>query len=312
MKLVRFGEAGAERPGILDPAGKLRDASGLAADWNGAALQPQALARIAAADPAALPAVAGQPRLGPCIGRPGKIICIGLNYADHAAETGSPVPAEPIVFMKATTSFSGPFDPVCIPRGSETTDWEVELGVVIGSHARRISPADAPGYVAGYCVVNDISERTDQVRRGGQWVKGKSHDTFCPTGPWLVSADAIANPQDLRIWLEVDGRMRQDSSTANMIFPAMQLVSYLSDFMTLEPGDLIATGTPPGVGYGLPAAGIPGAGNADAPRNRRPRAAAAGDGRRGPGRNCPPAAMKIGRCRGEQAGAGSKNPYFLG
>ena len=250
MKLVRFGAAGDERPGILDAAGDVRDASGLVADWGGDHLQPEALARIAAIDPAGLPAAAGRPRLGPCIRRPGKIICIGLNYARHAAETGAAAPAEPIVFMKATTSFSGPFDPVRIPRGSETTDWEVELGVVIGSRARRISRAAAPGHVAGYCIVNDVSERTDQTRRGGQWVKGKSHDTFCPTGPWLVPAADVPNPQDLAIWLEVDGRMRQQGSTAEMIFPAMQLVSYLSDFMTLEPGDLIATGTPPGVGMG--------------------------------------------------------------
>lgn len=250
MRLLRFGSRGRERPGILDHAGKLRDASALADDWRAAALHPENLARIAAADLTQLPVVSGSPRLGPCIGRPGKIVCIGLNYADHAAETGAAAPAEPIIFLKATSSFSGPFDPVLIPPGSVSTDWEAELGVVIGRQARRISRDEAPGRIAGYCIVNDISERNDQIRRGGQWTKGKSHDSFCPTGPWLVTADQIPNPQQLRIWLEVDGRMRQDSSTANMIFPVAQLVSYLSDFMTLEPGDLIATGTPAGVGMG--------------------------------------------------------------
>ena len=250
MRLIRFGEAGEERPGILAEDGTMRDASELVDDWSGRNLQPDALAAAAATDPAGLPAVAGKPRLGPCIGRPGKIIGIGLNYADHAAETGAAAPAEPIVFMKATTSFSGPFDPVRIPRRSSTTDWEVELGVVVGSRARHIRPDDALAHVAGYCIVNDVSERNDQTRRGGQWTKGKSHDSFCPTGPWLVTADHIPDPQQLRIWLEVDGRIRQDSSTAEMIFPVARLLAYLSDFMTLEPGDLIATGTPPGVGMG--------------------------------------------------------------
>ena len=250
MKLVRCGAAGAERPAVIDAAGVIRDASSLVDDWNGNSLQPEPLARLAAIDLATLPAIDPATRLGACISRPGKIVGIGLNYADHAAETGLPEPAEPIVFMKATSSFSGPFDPVCIPRNSRATDWEVELGVVIGSRARHIRPQDAPGHMAGYCIVNDISERTDQTRRGGQWTKGKSHDTFCPTGPWLVPAGQIADPQQLRIWLELNGRMRQDSSTANMIFPVARLVSYLSEFMTLEPGDLIATGTPAGVGMG--------------------------------------------------------------
>ncbi len=250
MRLVRFGAAGSERPGLLDSEGKVRNAAGLAGDWSGSALSPASLDAVRAADIASLPLADEGARIGPCVARPGKIICIGLNYADHAAETGASIPAEPIVFMKSATSFSGPFDPVRIPRGSEKTDWEVELGVVIGTQARYIGQDDALACVAGYCVVNDISERADQLERGGQWVKGKSHDTFCPTGPWLVTADEVPDPQDLRLWLELDGKMRQDGSTKTMVFGVAHLVSYLSRFMTLEPGDLISTGTPPGVGMG--------------------------------------------------------------
>ncbi len=250
MRLVRFGAAGSERPGLLDSEGKVRDAAGLAGDWSGSALSPASLDAVRAADIASLPLADEGARIGPCVARPGKIICIGLNYADHAAETGASIPAEPIVFMKSATSFSGPFDPVRIPRGSEKTDWEVELGVVIGTQARYVGQDDALACVAGYCVVNDISERADQLERGGQWVKGKSHDTFCPTGPWMVTADEVPDPQDLRLWLELDGKMRQDGNTKTMVFGVAHLVSYLSRFMTLEPGDLISTGTPPGVGMG--------------------------------------------------------------
>ena len=247
MKLVRFGEPGQEKPGILDKEGAVRDASALAPDWNAATLE-QALA--AAVDPASLPAAPADARLGSCVARPGKIIAIGLNYEDHAKETGAPIPAEPIVFMKASTSFCGPFDNVIIPRSSTKTDWEVELGVVIGKRARYVEEADALAHVAGYCVVNDVSEREHQTERGGQWVKGKSHDNFCPTGPQLVTCDEIADVQNLAMWLELDGKMRQQGSTKTMIFGVAHIVAYLSRFMTLEPGDLITTGTPPGVGMG--------------------------------------------------------------
>lgn len=248
MKLIRFGEPGAEKPGLLDDAGGPRDASSLVPDWSGEHLQPERLAALP--DPTTLPAAPDGVRLGPCMARPGKIIAIGLNYSDHAKETGAELPKEPIIFMKATTSYSGPYDPVLLPRGSTKTDWEVELGVVVGKTARYVEEKDAAGYIAGYCVVHDVSEREHQIERCGQWVKGKSHDTFSPTGPWLVTADEIADPLKLRLWLEVDGKMRQDGNTSTMAFGPVFLVSYLSQFMTLEPGDLITTGTPPGVGMG--------------------------------------------------------------
>ena len=248
MKLIRFGEPGAEKPGLLDDAGGARDASSLVPDWSGEHLLPERLAALP--DPTTLPAAPAGARLGPCMARPGKIIAIGLNYSDHAKETGAELPKEPIIFMKATTSYSGPYDPVLLPRGSTKTDWEVELGVVVGKTARYVEEKDAAGYIAGYCVVHDVSEREHQIERCGQWVKGKSHDTFSPTGPWLVTADEIADPLKLRLWLEVDGKMRQDGSTSTMAFGPVFLVSYLSQFMTLEPGDLITTGTPPGVGMG--------------------------------------------------------------
>jgi 2-keto-4-pentenoate hydratase/2-oxohepta-3-ene-1,7-dioic acid hydratase in catechol pathway len=251
MKLLRFGEPGRERPGLLDASGAVRDLSSAVADLDGAALSPASLARLAALDPASLPLAPADARLGPCVARPGKFICIGLNYADHARETGKEPPPEPIVFMKATSAFCGPNDEVEIPRGSEKTDWEVELGVVIGSVAKYVSEADALRHVAGYCVVNDVSERAFQSERGGQWTKGKSHDTFGPTGPWLVTADEIPDPQALDLWLDVDGSRRQTGNTRTMIFGVAHLVSYLSQFMTLEPGDVIATGTPPGVGMGM-------------------------------------------------------------
>lgn len=248
MKLIRFGEPGAEKPGLLDDAGSARDASSLVPDWSGEHLLPERLAALP--DPTTLPEAPAGVRLGPCMARPGKIIAIGLNYSDHAKETGAELPKEPIIFMKATTSYSGPYDPVLLPRGSTKTDWEVELGVVVGKTARYVEEKDAAGYIAGYCVVHDVSEREHQIERCGQWVKGKSHDTFSPTGPWLVTADEIADPLKLHLWLEVDGKMRQDGNTATMAFGPVFLVSYLSQFMTLEPGDLITTGTPPGVGMG--------------------------------------------------------------
>lgn len=248
MKLIRWGEHGAEKPGLLDDAGQPRDASGLVPDWSGEHLLPERLAALP--DPTTLPEAPAGARLGPCMARPGKIIAIGLNYSDHAKETGAELPKEPIIFMKATTSYSGPYDPVLLPRGSTKTDWEVELGVVVGKTARYVEEDAAAGHIAGYCVVHDVSEREHQIERCGQWVKGKSHDTFSPTGPWLVTADEVADPLKLRLWLEVDGKMRQDGNTCTMAFGPVFLVSYLSQFMTLEPGDLITTGTPPGVGMG--------------------------------------------------------------
>ncbi|WAJ28148.1 fumarylacetoacetate hydrolase family protein [Antarcticirhabdus aurantiaca] len=251
MKLLRFGEPGRERPGLLDAHGAVRDLSSVVTDFDGAALSPASLARLAAIDPASLPLAPADARIGPCVPRPGKFICIGLNYADHARETGKEPPPEPIIFMKATSAFCGPNDDVEIPRGSAKTDWEVELGVVIGSVAKYVPEADALNHVAGYCVINDVSERAFQSERGGQWTKGKSHDTFGPTGPWLVTADEVADPQALDLWLDVDGSRRQTGNTRTMIFGVAHLVSYLSQFMTLEPGDVIATGTPPGVGMGM-------------------------------------------------------------
>jgi 2-keto-4-pentenoate hydratase/2-oxohepta-3-ene-1,7-dioic acid hydratase in catechol pathway len=250
MKLLRFGPLGQERPGLLDGQGVMRDLSGVVDDIAGETLGKAALARLAAIDPATLPPVEGDPRIGACVGKVGKMICVGLNYADHARETGKEPPAEPILFMKATTALCGPNDDIEIPRGSLKTDWEVELGVVIGKRAKYVAEADALAHVAGYCVVNDVSERAFQSERGGQWTKGKSHDTFGPIGPWLVTTDEIADPQAIDLWLEVDGVSRQNGSTRTMIFGVAHLVSYISQFMTLEPGDIIATGTPPGVGLG--------------------------------------------------------------
>ena len=251
MKLLRHGPVGAEKPGIVDAEGRVRDLIGVVDDIAAEVLTPEGLARIASVDPMTLPLVAADARIGPCVGRVGKFLCIGLNYADHAAETGAPIPKEPILFMKATSAICGPNDDVLIPRGSEKTDWEVELGVVIGARAKYVSEADAMAHVAGYCVVNDVSERAFQTERGGQWTKGKSCDTFGPIGPWLVTRDEVADPQDLKLKLSVNGVVRQNGSTQTMIFGVAHLVSYLSQFMTLEPGDVITTGTPPGVGMGM-------------------------------------------------------------
>ena len=251
MKLLRYGPPGREKPGLLDAAGTLRDLSAHIADIDGSMLDTASLDRLRALDPATLPAVEGQPRLGACVGRIGKFICIGLNYADHAAESGMPVPSEPVVFGKWTSAVVGPNDDVLIPRGSEKTDWEVELGVVIGTAASYVEEADAMAYVAGYCVINDVSERNYQLERGGTWDKGKGCDTFGPTGPWLVTADEVPDPHALGMWLEVDGHRYQNGNTRTMIFRVPQLVAYLSRFMTLQPGDVISTGTPPGVGMGV-------------------------------------------------------------
>ncbi len=251
MKLMRYGPAGAEKPALVDADGKVRDLSEHVDDIGGETLTPAGLDRIAAIDANALPVVAEPGRVGPCVARVGKFICIGLNYADHAAETGAAIPKEPIVFMKATSAICGPNDNVVIPRNSRKTDWEVELGVVIGKEARYVSEAEAMDHVAGYCVVNDVSEREFQAERGGQWVKGKSADTFGPIGPWLVTKDEVPDPQNLKLWLSVDGETRQDGSTKTMIFGVRHLVHYLSQFMSLQPGDVITTGTPPGVGLGM-------------------------------------------------------------
>lgn len=254
MKLLRYGPVGQERPGLLDDNGRVRDLSGLVDDVAGNVLTPAGLARLRDIDPTDLPLVSGTPqqdlRLGPCVGRVGKFICIGLNYADHAAESGLPVPTEPVVFAKWTSAICGPDDAVQIPRGSLKTDWEVELGVVIGEGGRYIEEADAMKHVAGYCVVNDVSEREWQLERGTQWDKGKGCDTFGPIGPWLVTADEVADPQQLDLWLEIDGRRFQNGNTRTMVFGVAQIVSYLSKFMSLQPGDIISTGTPPGVGLG--------------------------------------------------------------
>jgi len=250
MKLLRYGSAGQEKPGLLDSSNIIRDLSGVVPDIAGATLLPETLARLQSIDPTTLPAVTGTPRIGPCVGQVGKFMCIGLNYSDHAAESNMPVPKEPILFMKATSSIVGPNDDLVIPRGSEKTDWEVELGVVIGKTAKYVSEADALSHVAGYCVVHDVSERAFQLEGTGQWTKGKSADTFGPIGPWLVTADEIPAPGNLRLWLEVDGGRRQDGSTKTLIFGVEYLVSYLSKFMSLQPGDIISTGTPPGVGHG--------------------------------------------------------------
>jgi 2-keto-4-pentenoate hydratase/2-oxohepta-3-ene-1,7-dioic acid hydratase in catechol pathway len=251
MKLLRYGPKGQEKPGLLDAAGTIRDLSGVVADIDGTTIGKDGLARLAALDPASLPAVGGSPRLGACVGKVGKFICIGLNYADHAAESGMAVPPEPVVFMKCTSAICGPDDDVEIPRKSKKTDWEVELGVVIGKAAKYVEEKDALDHVAGYCVINDVSEREFQAERAGQWTKGKSHDTFGPTGPWLVTKDEVPDPQDLKMWLEVDGKRYQDGSTRTMVYKVPFLVHYLSQFMSLQPGDIISTGTPPGVGLGI-------------------------------------------------------------
>jgi 2-keto-4-pentenoate hydratase/2-oxohepta-3-ene-1,7-dioic acid hydratase in catechol pathway len=250
VKLVRFGNAGHELPGVLDAQGTLRSLQGVIHDWSGAFLSDESIERVRLMDMARLPAVPAGTRIGPCVGHVPKFICIGLNYADHAAETGAQVPVEPVLFSKATSAVCGPDDDVVIPRGSLKTDWEVELGVVIGKRARHVPEALALDHVAGYCVVNDLSERAHQLEGTGQWFKGKSHDTFGPIGPWLVTRDEIPDPQALGLWLEVDGHRYQQGSTRTMVHGVARLVSYLSDYCTLMPGDVISTGTPPGVGLG--------------------------------------------------------------
>lgn len=250
MKLLRFGEPGRERPGLIDDNGQLRDLSGEVDDIAGDVLSNETLVRLARLDSSGLPAVDGKPRLGPCVGRVGKFICIGLNYVDHCEETGQAVPDEPVIFMKATSAICGPDDGLLTPRGSEKLDWEVELGVVIGREVRYATEAEAAGSIAGYCVAHDVSERTFQIERGGQWDKGKGCDTFGPIGPWLVTRDEVADPEALDLWLEVNDHRYQHSNTRNMVFGPAQLVAYLSQFMSLQPGDIISTGTPPGVGMG--------------------------------------------------------------
>jgi len=250
MKLLRYGPSGREKPGLLDADGRIRDLSGIVSHIDSGLLAPARLEHLSRFDPVKLPLVRGTPRLGVPYTGIGKFIGIGLNYSDHAAEAGMAVPKEPIVFMKATTSITGPSDGIALPRGATKVDWEVELGVVIGSRAQYVEEADALRHVAGYCVVNDVSERSFQLERGGQWDKGKGCDTFGPIGPYLVTADSIADPQDLDMWLDVNGEPRQRGSTRTMVFGVAHLVSYVSQFMTLMPGDIIATGTPPGVGMG--------------------------------------------------------------
>lgn len=250
MKLLRYGNPGEEKPGLLGDNGEIHDLSNIIPDLRGEFLTTESMAKIRRVAGKDLPVVPGDPRLGPCIAAPGKFLCIGLNYVDHAAESGVAVPTEPVIFMKATSSLSGPNDDVELPRGSQKSDWEVELGVVIGAAAKYVSQADALSHVAGYCVINDLSERAFQLKGTGQWVKGKSADTFGPIGPWLVTADEVPDPQSLSLWLEVDGHCYQQSSTRNMVFGVAYLISYLSRFMSLHPGDIISTGTPPGVGLG--------------------------------------------------------------
>ena len=250
MKLLRYGPVGAEKPGLQDDAGTIRDLSGHVDDIAGDVLSDESLAKLRAIDPATLPAVEGNPRIGACVGHVGKFICIGLNYADHAAEAGMTLPEEPVIFFKATSAICGPNDDVEIPRNSVKSDWEVELGVVIGKHTKYVSREEALDHVAGYCVVNDLSERDFQLHRSGQWVKGKSADTFGPIGPWLVTRDEVADPQNLPMYLEVNGHRYQDGSTTTMHFDVATVISHLSQFMSLQPGDVISTGTPPGVGMG--------------------------------------------------------------
>lgn len=250
MKLVRYGHIGQEKPGLIDPQGQLRDLSAHVADINGTTLAPETLQQLVALDAASLPLVNQPQRYGAPVGQVGKIVCVGLNYADHAAETGAQIPVEPILFLKPSSSIVGPYDEVVIPRGSVKTDWEVELGVVIGTKASYVSEEEALDYVAGYTVINDVSEREYQLERGGQWDKGKGCDSFSPIGPWMVTRDEVTTPQALKLWLEVNGKRFQDGSTQTMIFSVPKLVSYISEFMSLLPGDIISTGTPPGVGLG--------------------------------------------------------------
>jgi len=251
MKLLRYGEVGQEKPGLLDSDGNIRDLSAHISDVSGENLSDEQLLMLSQLDQEKLPLVDGNPRIGPCVTKVGKFICIGLNYSDHAAETGAKVPPEPIVFFKATSAICGPNDDIEIPRTSTATDWEVELGVVIGKDTKYIDEADAMDHVAGYCLINDVSERDFQAKRSGQWVKGKSADTFGPIGPWLVTKDDVADPQNLSMYLDVNGVRRQDGSTTTMVYGVAFLVAYLSQFMSLQPGDIISTGTPPGVGLGI-------------------------------------------------------------
>ena len=251
MKLVRYGATGQEKPGMIDADGTLRDLSAHVADITGATLGDDSIAKLRALDPATLPAVEGNPRMGACVGDIGKFMCIGLNYADHAAETGADIPEHPILFMKANSAITGPNDDVVMPRGSVKTDWEVELGVVIGKAAKYVSEEEALDYVAGYCLCNDVSERHFQTSLTGQWTKGKSSDTFGPTGPWLVTRDEVEDPQNLDMWLDVNGKRMQTGNTKTMIFTVAQVISHLSQLFTLHPGDVISTGTPPGVGMGM-------------------------------------------------------------
>ena len=251
MKLVRHGNKGEERPGALDNDGSFRDLSSIVTDINGQSLSPESLSSLCQVDLTTLPIVDSTTRLGPCVGNAGKLVCIGLNYSDHAKESGMPIPTEPIVFMKATSAISGPNDNIELVRGSEKTDWEVELGIIIGSHTKYVSEDDALDHVAGYCVVNDISERHWQLERQGNWTKGKSGDTYGPIGPWVVTRDEIPDPQSLDLWLKVNGQTMQNGNTNTMIFSVRTIVSYLSQCMSLQPGDVIATGTPPGVGQGM-------------------------------------------------------------
>jgi 2,4-diketo-3-deoxy-L-fuconate hydrolase len=251
MKLLRYGPKGSEKPGMLDADGRIRDLSAHVSDFAGETVSLQALDRLRAIDPASLPLVEGEPRIGSCLARVPNFFCIGLNYTEHAHESNLPIPAEPILFNKTTSALSGPFDDVVIPKDSEKSDWEVELGVVIGAHVEHVSEADALSVVAGYCVINDVSERAFQTERGGQWTKGKSAPTFGPTGPWLVTADEIADPQALPLWLELNGQRVQNHTTGDMVFGVAEIISYMSRFMALQPGDIIATGTPQGVGMGM-------------------------------------------------------------
>jgi 2,4-didehydro-3-deoxy-L-rhamnonate hydrolase len=251
MKLLRYGPAGRERPGVLTPDGKIHDLSGIIPDLANEFLLPESIEKLRRTDASLCPVVQGQHRIGPCVGRVGKFICIGLNYSDHAREAGMAVPTEPVIFMKATSSICGPDDDIAIPRGSKKTDWEVELGVVIGQPGKYVEEDDALSHVAGYCVINDISERAFQMEGTGQWVKGKSADTFGPIGPWLVTPDEVPDPQNLDLWLEVDGHRHQHGSTRTMVFGVAHLISYVSRFMSLQSGDIISTGTPPGVGFAM-------------------------------------------------------------
>ena len=251
MKLLRYGPKGAEKPGLLDDNSEIRDLSSIINDLTGDTVDPVTMARLSALDTATLPVVEGAPRIGPCIGSVGKLVCIGLNYSDHAKETGSPIPTEPIVFMKATSSINGPNDDIELMRGSVKTDWEVELGFVIGKETKYVDETQALDHVAGYCIVTDLSEREWQLERQGNWSKGKSGDTYGPIGPWLVTPDEVGDPQSLNLWLDVNGTRYQDGNTNTMIFPVSKIISYLSECMSLQPGDVIATGTPPGVGMGL-------------------------------------------------------------